>query len=762
MIDTRVERIGLLSLHHPAIMSALAVIVLAVALLGLPHLEVDDSLSQLFRSDSREYRQYEEASKRFPSSEYDVLVVVSGPILERSSIEALRGLATDLQLVDGVRGLVSIFSARTAPQNGQLPGPLFPEPLPEGQAYGALMDAVRGNEIIKGKLLAPDGKLTLMVLALAPDKVESGQLATLVGQLHATLDEDLAGTGLSTQLTGVPVMQLEIRNAIERDRIAYNAAGLLAGCLIAAAFFRRLSFMLIAAGPPLISIVLALGAFGWLDLQLNIFLNMMTPLIMVISFSDSMQLTYDMRARLIAGASTRDAVKAAILTVGPACVLTHATAAISFIALQTSESDLIRSFGRAGLLATAISLVAVLTMMPLLSHLLVRRPERFADSARAADPGVGLLQRVCAAIAGRMVHRPALFTGIGLVVVSSLAIGYAQLQPRYRLADEVPDHEQAVAASDRLDRELTGANPIDVMVELPKGQDLYSARNLALVAAVHERLATQPGVGNVWSLQTLRDWLAQNLHRSDVATLKAYVNALPRFLVQRFVSADGTAVLVAGRVRDVDASRLLPIVRNLDSSLDAVRRAYPDATISVTSLSAIAARNSAQMIDRLSRGITVEVVFVAAFLGLIFRSVRVMLASVMPAIFPVVATGTLLWLMGDGLQFASVVALTVSLGLGLSATIHFLNRMTIDLAGNDRPAHAVAHATILMGPPLILTTVVLSCALAVTVLSNLPMLRLFGWLSALAMLCALAADLLILRPAITLLYSLDLGRRRKA
>ena len=105
MIDTRVERIGLLSLHHPAIMSALAVIVLAVALLGLTRLEVDDSLSQLFRSDSREYRQYEEASKRFPSSEYHVLVVVSGPILERSSIEALRGLATDLQLVEGVRGL---------------------------------------------------------------------------------------------------------------------------------------------------------------------------------------------------------------------------------------------------------------------------------------------------------------------------------------------------------------------------------------------------------------------------------------------------------------------------------------------------------------------------------------------------------------------------------------------------------------------------------------------------------------------------------
>jgi len=36
---------------------------------------------------------------------------------------------------------------------------------------------------------------------------------------------------------------------------------------------------------------------------------------------------------------------------------------------------------------------------------------------------------------------------------------------------------------------------------------------------------------------------------------------------------------------------------------------------------------------------------------------------------------------------------------------------------------------------------VLACGLVVTVFSNLPMLRLFGWLSALAMLLALIADL---------------------
>ena len=97
-------------------------------------------------------------------------------------------------------------------------------------------------------------------------------------------------------------------------------------------------------------------------------------------------------------------------------------------------------------------------------------------------------------------------------------------------------------------------------------------------------------------------------------------------------------------------------------------------------------------------------------------------------------------------------------GIGGYATIHFLNRMTQRRRNDEDPAIAVEQATVLMGPALILTALVLACGLAALVFSDLPPLRLFGWLGAFAMLAALAADLLILRPVITFL--LRLGRHR--
>src|SRR5437773_2492249 len=741
------ERLGLIAVQAPILSCIVLVALIIGAIFGIERIKIDDSLSQLFRSDSKEYRQYEAVTKRFPATEFDVLVVLEGKtLLARDNLEKVRDLVTDLQLVEGTRGLISLFSARQAPARGKLPAALFPSELPEGADYDKFIETVKTNEIIRGKLLSEDGALALIVLSLEPEVVASNKLSKVVADIRKLMAEDLADSGLKAELSGVPVMQLEIRNAVERDGLTYNILGILAGCIIAIIFFRKISFMIVAAFPPMIAILLALGGLGWANFNLNMFLNVMTPLIMVISFSDSMQLTFAARDRLIAGQDKYTAFRNAVLVVGPACVLTHGTAGISFIALQFSDSELIRKFGEAGLAATIIALIAVLSLVPVFGVLFVRNEKIFAVKFQSADAGVQALRNFCYWIAVRMVGRPGLFSLLALLLVAGLGFIYATLEPRYRLADQVPDKRQAVAASGRLDAKLTGANPIDVLIEFPKGASLYGPDTLKAIADVHATVETAAGVGNVWSLETLRRWLAEKAGSSDVATLKQYVSVIPEHLVRRFISAEQDAVVVSGRVPDLDSSEILPVVDKLDKALDKVRAEHPGYEIAVTGLSAIAARNSANMIEKLNRGLTVEFLLVAIFIGLAFRSVVVMFSCILPGIFPVVASGTVLWMLGEGLQFASVVALTVSFGLGLSATIHFLNRLRLETTPDISPELAVERATVLVGPALILTTVVLACGLVVTVFSDLPSLRLFGWLSAFSMVAALVADLIILRP----------------
>ena len=756
-----IERLGLTVLRYPILTAAILAAITVAAGFGYSRLKVDDSLSELFRTDTTEFRDYETISERFPSSEYDVLIVISGPnLLERKSIQALRDLIIELQFVDGMAGEVSLFSAREAPEPGKVPGPVFPAELPKGEPYKDLIDKVRRNEIISGKLLSDDGTLTLILLALDRQVVESKGLNSVVQQIHDTAEQVLKETGLKMQLSGAPVMQLEIRNAVERDRFKYNVLGFLFGAVIAYAFFRRFSLMVIAALPPVIAIIWSLGMFGWLGFKLNLFLNVMIPLIMVLGFSDSMQLTVAMRNRLVEGDRRIKAARYAVLVVGPACVLATATAAASFIALLFSDSALIRTFGIAGALSTAIAFVVGISLVPLLTRMLIPRNARaYSSNLKRHDRAMDALKSFCGRIAQIGVRHSQLIVALGLLVVIGFGAIYVTLPPRYRLADQVPDREQAVAASAQLDEKLTGANPLHVMVDWPQGKSLYDPDVLKVIGDVHSLVESQPGVGNVWSIETLRRWLAKT-QEDTPERLKEYVDILPDYLTKRFIDEKDNSVVVTGRIPDIDVSDLLPVIEKLDAKLDTVRKANPGYRIVVTGLSAIAARNSASMIGKLNAGLTTEIVFICIFLGLAFRSVMVTFVTVLPTLFPVFTAGAVLAASGEGLQFASIVALIVAFGLSLNAAVHYLNRLRLEDRPGEDPAIGVERATVLIGPALVLTSLILAFGLGVTVLSDLPSLRLFGKLSAMTLVAALVGDLVLL-PASVLLYRRLMRRLRK-
>ena len=190
-------------------------------------------------------------------------------LLERDSIEKLRDLITDLQLIEGTRGIISLFSARQPPHGNELPAPLIPERLPEGAESDRLVQRVMTNEIIRGKLLSEDGDLTLIVLALDPDVVASSRLRDVIGEIRKTINEDLAGTQLtdarSTQATAVTGLSAI---ATRNSALMINKLnrGLMLEFVFVAAFiglaFRSVVVMLASVLPGIFPIVLS-GMVLW-------------------------------------------------------------------------------------------------------------------------------------------------------------------------------------------------------------------------------------------------------------------------------------------------------------------------------------------------------------------------------------------------------------------------------------------------------------------------------------------------------------------
>ncbi len=750
------ERLGLLVLKRPAVSAIAIVVVSAIAVFGVLRISVDDSLSELFRSNSDEFKRYERVAERFPSSEYDVLLVAEGPsLLKRDKLIALHSTILELGLGEAVRGIVSLFSARHKLDAEGYAAPLFPAEFPQGKAYTQVLKELRGNEIVQGKLLSDDGTLALAVIALDQKIVESIGLESSVDELRQLAAEGLDGSGLSWKLTGAPVMQLEIRNAVQRDRIIYNGLGFALGALIAFAFFRSISMTIVAAAGPAAAILWSLGAIGLLDFRLNLFVNVITPLIMVNGFSDSMHLVYNIRCEVLAGSDRITATRNALINVAPACFLTALTAAIAVGSFMFAESALIRTFGVASTIAVLLAYFAVVFVVPTLAVFLLRKDNinKPVPVESERKDGLNLLARFSVWLFGVVGRNAIVFVVMGIVLVGVAGTAYVNLKPHYRLADQVPDKEQALVATSRLDEKLTGANPVHVMVEWPKSERLFTPQVMDVIAKVHDRVEQIAGIGNVWSITTMQRWLEPD-GKVNAEKLEKYVGYLPEHLRQRFHSPDTSSALVTGRLPDADAGKILPVINALDEALNKVREVHPEYRISVTGLPAIAARNSGQMIWELNVGLVSDMVIVIVLLGLAFRSFFASAVSLLPSLIPILATGALLYVTGQGLHFASMIALTVAFGLSLDSTIHFLNRYYLEARKQpetDGGTEAVlARTAVMIGPVLILTTAVLALGLGVTILSDLPSLRIFGQLSGVTLVAALIAQLIILPATITL------------
>jgi len=134
-------------------------------------------------------------------------------------------------------------------------------------------------------------------------------------------------------------------------------------------------------------------------------------------------------------------------------------------------------------------------------------------------------------------------------------------------------------------------------------------------------------------------------------------------------------------------------------------------------------------------------------MGLAYRSLRIGLISVIPNLFPLAVTASLLVLLGRPLEITSVCAFTICLGIAVDDTIHFLSRFRYELAVDGDVNAAIQRSFVRVGTALILSSVVLVSGFGTVLTSQMPGHQVFAGMACATIAAALVGDLVIL-PAI--------------
>jgi predicted RND superfamily exporter protein len=743
------HRLGRLAARRPWIGLAIVLLISAAAAYGVTRAETNTSLDALFKSETPEYIRYEEMREAFPLNERDVLVIVTSPkAFSPDEIAALRDLHLELELVSESEGVLSLFSIRGDPDAEGYAAPIVPDELPRGAAFAEMMQSVAAHPFVADKLLrtTPSGGQALVIIVgLKAEATERKQLAASIKSVDEATKGMLAESGLNYELLGVPVMQSVVHQASSSDRLVFNVSGFIVGLFMCVAFFRHAKLVLIAALCPAATVFWSFGIFGLFGFEITFLMNAVPPLIMVISFAEAMHLTYGVRRSLRDGKTLPDAIRGVVDTVGPACVLTTTTTTAAFLSLLISQSDVIRDFGLAGAMCIVSIFIASMLVVPSLCALLLTGNEGDSDSkfARwATDIGV---DAACERLADWIPRRPLLIAGIGIAVSVLCAGMYFSLGPRFRLSEQVPgDLRARIEATEKLVG-LAASSPLFAVVRHPPAEPVTSERLQRVLGGVHDTLAKEETVGNVWSLALIERQFAEK----SEAELSSYIADLPENFRSRLMNEGTGALLVTGHFPDLDATQMANAIGKIERNLAPLRAENPDLSIELTGISAVAAIHATTMIEDLYNNLMLEIFVVMAILAVAFRSLVVPATAFLPNVLPVIASGALLYLLDFGIDYAGIIGLTVAFGLAVDDTIHFLTRFQHERSVGLTLLQAVKAAISHVGPVMVITTVVIMCGVGVTVLGQMPQTRIFGAVVIVTLFSALGAEML-LTPALIL------------
>jgi uncharacterized protein len=720
--------------------------------LGLLWVSTDDALENFLKAKTPDYLTFERMRERFPSSDLDVFVVVEGDdLFSAASLSQMQELNFALLLSEDVKSVVSIFSLKEALQAERLPESIIPDEIPDNSVQlRKLAERVATHPLARDRLISTrdaTGQLALFVVALNTDQIRERGLPSVLQSLNAEIGQAMTDSDLRFGIGGVPAMKAEVIAATARDIVVFNAAGLLVGAVICWLFFRRLKLVLISNAPALVAIVCCLGLFGWSGIRIDPLMNAIMPLVIVVTFNNAMHFLFAICRQLDTGSAKPVALSQAISEIAPACSLTSITTSIALLSLVFSSSPLISDFGGMAGICILVALILVLVIMPLLAAFFLEPGQGYL---RDENPyhGVQLLNALAARLSQAVARQPMIFVVGGIILTVLFFVSYIQLEPRYRLSDMLPDQGQAATVTERMEERLKGVFPINVLVELPAHLDAGSPEAKETLDEIQEALVAHPSISKVSSLRDLQKWAASGNLPPEEANARLF-ETVPPEIKSRFIDTTSNSLLVSGYIEDLEAKEILEISEAIEEKLDGLRTRHPEMAISLTGLSSIAAKRSTHVIAQLRLSMMGAIVVVVAVIGLAFQSVFMAGLSIIPNIFALFATGTWLLMAHGGLDYATIVGLTVAFGLAVDDTIHVLNRYDIEKHLTADRYVATDRTLRLIGTVLILTTVVLLAGLSVTQLSTVPPTRQFGLICIITLAVALVGDLVVL-PALIL------------
>ena len=725
------------------------------------HLKFDYDFEKFFPAEDKDADYFYEHREKFEYDNNFILIALENKkgVFEVPFMQRVSNLTSRLQVetpyVTGVRSItnqneVSLFGINNAVERPYVDLKKWAE-----DTAFVNKDSLRiyGSKELLNTLVARDGK-SVCVFLKHEDGLSVKKSDTLVKAVKKILSE-YSFNGI--HLAGTTVGQRYYIDKMNSELLFFMALSAVLVILFLFIAFRSGWGILVPQVVIFASMIWVIGGMGLLNSPMNILLTTLPSIMFVVAMSDVIHLVSRYMDALRDGFSKFESIKITVREVGFPTFLTSLTTSIGFFSLYFINVQPVKMFGLIIGIGVLLAFFLSILFLPILFYFF---------------PSPNIIKKRKETIWGKflpkayewiMNHKKRVWIASGIFIGFSI-LGMTLLKSDNLLMDDLKANDPTKADFSYFDKHYGGYRPFELAVNvIDTNSTAWSLNVLKELEEVESYVEDTMGVELKTSLVQSLKVLTRSSHfgdesffklptkKRDVKRFRRYLKIAERgTLLPLFLDTTERLTRIQGTIPDLGNNIISARTNRFQNYLK--QRDFQHIQVRVTGSAYLLDKNIRYLSNSLIYGLLLSIGVVSVIMGLVFRSFRMVLISLLPNTIPLIFIAAIMGYLGIEVKTSTSIIFTIAFGIAVDDTIHLLGKFKFELMKGKSVPEALKHSFIVTGKAMVLTTLILCSGFLLLLFSTFMGTFNMGFLLGITLFVALILDLTLLPLLILAFY----------
>ena len=498
------------------------------------------------------------------------------------------------------------------------------------------------------------------------------------------------------------------------------------------------------------AIICVLGIMQLTGKSLDVMSTLLPTILFVVGMSDAVHILNRYIEELRSGKKKMDAIKTTFKEVGMATFFTSLTTAIGFITLMMVPIKPMQDFGLYAAIGVVLAFIIAITFLPATLSLL-KEPK-----VATVNPKKLFWNKVLASSFLFVIkNQGKIVVGYVIIMLISL-IGIFQLEVDYKLLEDLSEDNPLQQDFRFFENNYSGIRPFEMAIYTKDSSDVFDFEVVKQMDKIEHYLYNDYEAGFILSPVSIIKSANKATHggNSDYYVIpksaskyQALVKKINRTnlkeKLKHLINKDNSICRFTGKMDDIGSKK----VKEQNIAFEAFFQSEIDQKLigyKMTGTALLVDKNNEFLAKNMIIGLSIAFLLIALLVGIIFKSIRMALLSLIPNVIPLAFIGGLMGFLGTTINMSTSIIFTIAFGIAVDDTIHFLSKYKIEKSKGKSSIYSLKRTYISTGKAVILTTLILCGGFISLIFSDFKSTFLIGTYVGLILFVAVITDLLLL------------------